>query len=128
MTDGRVGMCFLDRPDPRQQVALALRMEELGFHSVWACETRTARDAISVLGAIGYATRTIKLGTGVVNWWTRPAALMSLTFATFDELAPDRILLGIGVYWDLPWHGSRALTTASPSGRCGSTSRSCAGC
>ncbi len=104
MTSGRVGMCFLDRPDPRRQVALSLRMEELGYDSVWVCETRTARDAISVLGAIAYATRTIRLGTGVVNSWTRPASLMSLTFATLDELAPGRMLLGIGAYWDpLAW-------------------------
>ena len=104
MNNGRVGMCFLDRPDPRRQVALALRMEELGYDSVWVCETRTARDAISVLGAIAHATRTIKLGTGVVNSWTRPASLMALTFATLDELAPDRMLLGIGAYWDpLAW-------------------------
>ena len=35
---------------------------------------------------------------------TRPASLMSLTFATLDELAPDRMLLGIGAYWDpLAW-------------------------
>lgn len=104
MTYGRIGMCFLDRPEPRRQVALSLRMEELGYESVWVCETRTARDAISVMGAIAYATRRIKVGSGVVNSWTRPASLMSLTFATLDELAPDRMLLGIGAYWDpLAW-------------------------
>ena len=79
-------------------------MEELGYDSVWVCETRTARDAISVMGAIAYATNRIKVGSGVVNSWTRPASLMSLTFATLDELAPDRMLLGIGAYWDpLAW-------------------------
>lgn len=104
MNDGRVGMCFLDRPDPRRQVALAIRMEELGYDSVWVCETRTARDAVSVMGAIAYATNRIKVGSGVVNSWTRPASLMALTFATLDELAPDRMLLGIGAYWDpLAW-------------------------
>ncbi len=104
MTSRRVGMCFLDRPDPRRQVSLAARMEALGYESVWVCETRTARDAISVLGAMAYATSTIKLGTGVVNSWTRPASLMSLTFATLDEMAPHRMLLGLGAYWDpLAW-------------------------
>ncbi|MXZ68458.1 MAG: LLM class flavin-dependent oxidoreductase [Acidimicrobiia bacterium] len=97
-------MCFLDRPDPRRQVRLAVRMEELGYDSVWVCETRTARDAISVMGAIAYSTNRIKVGSGVVNSWTRPASLMALTFATLDELAPDRMLLGIGAYWDpLAW-------------------------
>ncbi|MYB44288.1 MAG: LLM class flavin-dependent oxidoreductase [Acidimicrobiia bacterium] len=104
MISQRVGMCFLDRPDPRRQVQLAVRMEELGYESVWVCETRTARDAISVMGAIAYSTNRIKVGSGVVNSWTRPASLMALTFATLDELAPDRMLLGIGAYWDpLAW-------------------------
>ena len=104
MANQRVGMCFLDRPDPRRQVALSIRMEELDYESVWVCETRTARDAISVMGAVAYATSRIKVGSGVVNSWTRPASLMSLTFATLDELAPDRMLLGIGAYWDpLAW-------------------------
>ena len=104
MSGGRVGMCFLDRPDPRRQVALSRRMEALGYDSVWVCETRTARDAISVMGAIAHATSTIKVGSGVVNSWTRPASLMALTFATLDELAPDRMLLGLGAYWDpLAW-------------------------
>ncbi len=104
MISQRVGMCFLDRPDPRRQVQLAVRMEELGYDSVWVCETRTARDAISVMGAIAYSTNRIKVGSGVVNSWTRPASLMALTFATLDELAPDRMLLGIGAYWDpLAW-------------------------
>ncbi len=104
MTGRRVGMCFLDRPGPRRQVALSRMMEDRGYESVWVCETRTARDAVSVLGAIAHSTSKIKLGTGVVNTWTRPASLMSLTFATLDELAPDRMLLGIGAYWDpLAW-------------------------
>lgn len=101
----RIGMCFLDRPDSRRQVALARRMEELGYESVWVCETRTARDAISVLGAMAYATDRIKLGPGVVPTWTRPASLMALTFASLDELAHDRMLLGLGAYWDpLAWN------------------------
>ena len=100
----RVGICFLDRPDARSQVALSQQAEALGYESVWICETRTARDAISVMGAVAHQTERIKIGAGVVNTWTRPAALMALTFATLDELAPARMLLGLGAYWDpLAW-------------------------
>ena len=73
MSSQRIGMCFLDRPDPRHQIALAVRMEECGYESVWVCETRTARDAISVMGAMAFATKEIKIGSGVVNSWTRSA-------------------------------------------------------
>ena len=100
----RVGICFLDRPDARSQVALSRQAERLGYESVWICETRTARDAISVMGAVAHQTERIKIGAGVVNTWTRPAALMALTFASLDELAPARMLLGLGAYWDpLAW-------------------------
>ena len=100
----RMGICFLDRPDARTQVALSQQAEARGYESVWICETRTARDAISVMGAVAHQTKRIKIGAGVVNTWTRPAALMALTFATLDELAPARMLLGLGAYWDpLAW-------------------------
>jgi len=100
----RVGICFLDRPDARTQVALSQQAESLGYESVWICETRTARDAISVMGAVAHQTERIKIGAGVVNTWTRPASLMALTFATLDELAPARMLMGLGAYWDpLAW-------------------------
>ncbi|HYM51247.1 MAG TPA: LLM class flavin-dependent oxidoreductase [Candidatus Limnocylindrales bacterium] len=100
----RIGLCFLDRPDLSEQLRLARRADEQGFESVWVCETRLARDAISVLGAMAAITSRVKLGPGVVNTWTRGPALMALSFATLDELAPDRMICGLGAYWDpLAW-------------------------
>jgi 5,10-methylenetetrahydromethanopterin reductase len=100
----RIGLCFLDRPDLTEQLRLAKRADDLGFESVWVCETRLARDAISVLGAMAAITSRVKLGPGVVNTWTRGPALMALTFATLDELAPNRLMCGLGAYWDpLAW-------------------------
>lgn len=96
----RVGICFLDRPDVDRQVKGAKLAESLGYESVWVCETRLARDAFTVLGAIASQTRSIKLGTGVVNSWTRGPALMAVTLATLEEFAPGRSILGIGAYWD----------------------------
>ena len=103
-TDNRIGMAFLDRPDLARQIRLVKRMEELGYDSAWVCETRLARDAISVLGAFAASTSRIRLGTGIVNTWTRGPALMAVTFATLNELAPGRMICGLGAYWDpLAW-------------------------
>lgn len=96
----RVGICFLDRPDAMRQVRAARLAEDLGYESVWICETRLARDAFTVLGAIAANTSRILLGTGIVNSWTRGPALMALTFATLDEMAPGRTICGLGAYWD----------------------------
>jgi len=96
----RVGICFLDRPDAPDQIKYGKLAEELGYESIWICETRLARDAFTILGAIAAHTQRIQLCTGVVNSWTRGPALMAVTWATLDELAPGRCLNGIGAYWD----------------------------
>jgi len=36
----------------------------------------------------------------VVNNWTRNPALLASTFSTLDDLAPGRVILGIGAWWD----------------------------
>lgn len=45
-------------------------------------------------------TERIKVGAGVVNTWTRNPALLASTFSTLDDLAPGRVLLGLGAWWD----------------------------
>jgi len=100
----KIGFGFLDRPGVREQLRLAKKAEDLGYDSLWVTETRLARDAISVLGAMAATTDRIRLGTGIVNSWTRGPALMSVTFSTLDNLAPGRMNLGLGAYWDpLAW-------------------------
>jgi 5,10-methylenetetrahydromethanopterin reductase len=99
-----IGFGFLDRPSVREQLRLARKAEALGYDSLWVTETRLARDAISVLGAMAACTDRIRLGSGIVNSWTRGPALMAVTFATLDNLAPGRMCLGLGAYWDpLAW-------------------------
>ena len=100
----RVGLVFLDRPGLREQIQLAQHAERRGFESVWVCETRLARDAVTPLAAFASATQRIKLASGVVNNWTRTAALMAMTFASLHELSQGRVIMGIGAYWEpLAW-------------------------
>ena len=101
----RVGLIFLDQPGLAEQVQLAQYAERRGFESAWVCETRLVRDAVTPLAAFASVTERIKLASGVVNNWTRSAALMAMTFATLDELSGGRAIMGIGAYWDpLAWN------------------------
>jgi 5,10-methylenetetrahydromethanopterin reductase len=52
------------------------------------------------MAAFAVATDEIKIGSGVVDCWTRNPARLASTFATLDDLAPGRVLLGIGAWWD----------------------------
>lgn len=109
----QVGFGFLDRPAVTEQLRLAVKAEALGYASLWVTETRLARDAISVLGAMAAKTDQIQLGSAIVNTWTRGPALMATTFATLDNLAPGRINLGLGAYWDpLAW--KQGIARAAP--------------
>jgi len=42
----------------------------------------------------------VKIGSGVINNWTRNIGLLASTFLTLDDLAPNRIICGIGAWWD----------------------------
>ncbi|MEJ2148810.1 MAG: LLM class flavin-dependent oxidoreductase [Chloroflexota bacterium] len=84
-------------PDGIEYVRYA---EEKGFEAVWQAESRLVRDAIVPMAAFAATTSRIKVGSGVINNWTRNAALIAATYLTLDDLAPDRILLGIGAWWD----------------------------
>ena len=100
----KIGFGFLDRPSVSEQLRLAVKAEQLGYDSLWVTETRLARDAVSVLGAMAATTQRIRLGSGIVNTWTRGPALMAVSFATLDNLAPGRMNAGLGAYWDpLAW-------------------------
>jgi 5,10-methylenetetrahydromethanopterin reductase len=67
---------------------------------VWQAESRLVRDAIVPMAAFAAVTERIKVGSGVINNWTRNIGLLAATFLTLDDLAPDRIICGIGAWWD----------------------------
>ncbi len=84
----------------REGMELARYAEQQGFTAVWQAESRLVREATVPMAAIAAVTNRIKVGSGVVNNWTRNVALLAATFSTLDDLAPGRILLGIGAWWD----------------------------
>ena len=102
-------------------VELALALEERGFESVWAPEHShiplsrktpfpgggdlpkpyyDAMDPFVVLAAAGQATKTIKLGTGVVLVQQRDAIQTAKLVASLDQMSQGRFLFGIGGGWN----------------------------
>jgi len=87
---------FLGAPSVPVMVECARAAESCGYESAWMAETRITRDGFVPLAAIGAATRSLQLGTGIVNVFTRGAVASALGFATLEEIAPGRIILGLG--------------------------------
>jgi 5,10-methylenetetrahydromethanopterin reductase len=92
----RVGLIFAGAPRVPEMVRIAQKAEERGFESVWMAETRITRDAVAPVAAIAQATERIKVGTGIMNVYTRGAVVIAITFNGLDEIAPGRIIMGLG--------------------------------
>ncbi len=96
----RVALYLQDAHSLQDAIKYVQYAEARGFEAVWQAESRLVRDAIVPMAAYAATTSRIKIGSGVINNWTRNAAVIAATFLTLDDLAEDRIICGIGAWWD----------------------------
>ena len=96
----RVALYLQDAHDLRDGLDMVRYAEDRGFEAVWQAESRLVRDAIVPMAAYAAVTSRLKVGSGVINNWTRNIGLLAATFLTLDDLAPGRIICGIGAWWD----------------------------
>lgn len=113
MSQDRVALYLQDAHDLREGMKLAQYAEKHGFEAVWQAESRLVRDAIVPMAAFAAVTERIKVGSGVINNWTRNIGLLACTFLTLDDLAPNRIICGIGAWWD-PLAANVGITRRKP--------------
>jgi 5,10-methylenetetrahydromethanopterin reductase len=100
MTANRVALYLQDSHELRQGLDFVRFAEQHGFEAVWQAESRLVRDAIVPMAAYAAVTERLKIGSGVINNWTRNIGLLAATFLTLDDLAPNRAICGIGAWWD----------------------------
>jgi 5,10-methylenetetrahydromethanopterin reductase len=96
----RVALYLQDAHEIQEGIELVKYAESKGFDEVWQAESRLVRDAIVPMAAFAAHTSRIKIASGVINNWTRNIGLLAATFLTLDDLAPNRIICGIGAWWD----------------------------
>ena len=96
----RVALYLQDAHSLQDAIHYVQYAESHGFEAVWQAESRLVRDAIVPMAAYAATTKRIKVASGVINNWTRNAAIIAATFLTLDDLAPNRIICGIGAWWD----------------------------
>ena len=126
MASDKVGVCLLLTQHDFDAVALARRVEELGFASLWAPEhgivpaefsvgAAGARagapsayadgrinqiiDPLLFLSAAAAVTRRVRLGTGICLVPERNPLRLAKEVATLDRLSGGRFLFGIGAGW-----------------------------
>ena len=94
-------------PDAKELVDYGVRMEELGFDSLWVWDHILLGvdphfpiiDALSLLTAVGARTKKIKLGTGILVLPLRNPVLLAKQLSSMDLLTDGRLLLGMASGW-----------------------------
>jgi len=95
-----VAIYLQDAHSIREAMAITAYAEERGFDAVWQADSRLVREAAVPMAAFAATTERLKVGSGVIDVWTRNPARLASLFATLDDLAPGRILCGLGAWWD----------------------------
>jgi 1,4-dihydroxy-2-naphthoate octaprenyltransferase len=92
----RVGLGLNARGDVAEFVRWADRARSLGLESIWIHDSYFERDAVTYASAVAAQVGDIKIGLGALNPFTRHPVLIAMTVSALDEMAPERILLGMG--------------------------------
>ncbi len=95
-----VALYLQDAHTITEGIELVRYAEDKGFDAVWQADSRLVRDAVVPMAAFGATTSRIKIGSGVIDCWTRNPARLASTFSTLDDLAPGRYICGLGAWWD----------------------------
>ena len=94
----------MDYDDACRRVQLA---DAVGIDTVWVPEA-WGRDCFTILALFAQATQRIKLGTAIVNTYSRTPAALAQHFATLDEVSNGRMIIGLGTSGRRViehWHG-----------------------
>jgi len=76
----------------KESVDQVVELEKAGLDQVWIAEAYSF-DAISQVGYLAAITNRVEIGTGIVNVYSRSAALMAMTAAGCDYVSDGRLYL-----------------------------------
>src|SRR3972149_6155648 len=114
MRTQRVALSLQDAHELRDGLESVRYAEQRGFEAVWQAESRLVRDAIVPMAAYAAVTERLKVGSGVINNWTRNIGLLAAPPSlTRDGRAPGRIVWGVGA-WGTPWARNVGIARRKP--------------
>ncbi len=98
---------FPEMPDARALVEYGIRMEELGFDSIWVWDhvllgvqpNFPIIESLTLLTAIAARTSKIKLGTGILVLPMRNPVILAKQLGSMDLLSNGRLIMGLASGW-----------------------------
>ncbi|MFJ3304223.1 LLM class F420-dependent oxidoreductase [Streptomyces sp. NPDC086549] len=99
---------FLDyATDPRAAADRAAALEPAGLDAVWVAEAY-GFDAPTIMGYLAARTERMKIGSAILNVYSRTPALIAQTAAGLDAMSGGRAIIGLGASGPQViegWHG-----------------------
>jgi 1,4-dihydroxy-2-naphthoate polyprenyltransferase len=92
----RVGLGLAARGSVADVVAWSQQARQHDLESVWIHDSYFERDAVTYASAIASQVPEIRVALGALNPFTRHPVLLAMTISAIDEMAPGRVVLGLG--------------------------------
>jgi len=92
----KFGIEFVPKDPYWKIAAYGLVAENNGFNNMWITDHYSNRNVYTTLTAAALYTNKIVFGTGVTNPWMVNPVITAEAIASLDEIAPGRIILGMG--------------------------------
>jgi 1,4-dihydroxy-2-naphthoate octaprenyltransferase len=98
----RIGLGLAARGEVDKVVAWSAAARNAGLDSVWVHDSYFERDAVSYVSAIAAELGAdesedgFRIALGAVNPFTRHPVVLAMTGSALDEMAPGRIVMGLG--------------------------------
>src|SRR5579864_1795066 len=91
-----VGLGLAARGSVSDVVEWAEQARAAGLDSVWIHDSYFERDAVTYASAIASQVPDIRVAMGALNPLTRHPVVLAMTVSAIDEMAPGRVILGLG--------------------------------
>jgi alkanesulfonate monooxygenase SsuD/methylene tetrahydromethanopterin reductase-like flavin-dependent oxidoreductase (luciferase family) len=92
----RIGLvAYWKNYDRKLYLRAAQLADECGYDSFWIPEA-WGYEIFTLLTELAIHTKRIKLGTAIVNVYSRSEGLLAMSAATVDEVSQGRLILGLG--------------------------------
>jgi 1,4-dihydroxy-2-naphthoate polyprenyltransferase len=91
-----IGLGLAARGSVSEVVGWSDQARRAGLDSVWLHDSYFERDAVTYASAIASQVPDIRVAMGALNPFTRHPVLVAMTVSAVDEMAPGRVILGLG--------------------------------
>jgi len=91
----RIGL-VVSGTDTKAAVAAIVEAEAAGVSQIWMTQGAPSPDTLTTFAAAAVQTQRVRMGTAIVPTYPRHPLALAQQVVALNDLAPDRVRLGIG--------------------------------